>query len=91
MIVPTVHLNGTSGSELLKNVTDAKEALHEAREKLARTSPNGRDYYVQGNTALLSASMEYSVREAKLREVFEELEVIQLAIVDQIEEKECQP
>ena len=46
MMVPTIHLNGTSHDELLRQILDAKEAIRKAVEALANAAPNMRDYYV---------------------------------------------
>ena len=47
MRIPTVHLNGTSQSELQAGVETALQAVEFAREKLRGMYPNGRDYYPQ--------------------------------------------
>ena len=51
MMVPTVHLNGTSKCELMRQVMGARIALHTAIDALQQACPNGRDYYVQGPDA----------------------------------------
>ena len=56
--LPTVHLNGTSAEELLGQVTQAAKKIHEAMAALANASPNGRDYYPQGDRAFTFADKE---------------------------------
>lgn len=49
VVIPQVHLNGTSARELLAQLTDANSALEAAIDALIKTRPNGRDYYHTGN------------------------------------------
>jgi|ERR1041385_2071933 hypothetical protein len=73
MTTPTIHLNGTSGKELLEGYMQALTAVREAQEKLQQTSPNGRDYYPQGSDALGNAINEHNARRDKLQSVYDEL------------------
>jgi len=43
-IVPIVNLNGTSKEELIKQCSDAYEALENAKRYLNHMAPHGRDY-----------------------------------------------
>ena len=80
MILPTIHLNGTSVRSLLDDNSRAHTALTEAIQYLAQTAPNGRDYYPQGDIdgtpALYIAQDQHSERMAKLLQVKRELEQI---------------
>jgi hypothetical protein len=76
LMKPTVHLNGTSKERLLEDYCDAIDALHNAGKALAKTCPNGRDYYPQGNGAINTAMNEHEERMRKLRVVIRELETI---------------
>lgn len=49
MIAPTVHLNGTDGEELLRQLEAAYTAVQAAITAVMAAAPNARDYYVQGN------------------------------------------
>jgi hypothetical protein len=82
MQVPTIHINGTSRERLLEALSDAGEALRKAREALAQTAPNGRDYYPQGLDALRAAEREHWARMEKLFQVQQELEYMAIAICD---------
>ncbi len=73
---PTVHLNGTSRDELVEALAMAIHSIHESGRALARTCPNGRDYYVQGPSAIGRALDQHEARMGKLREVAAELEQI---------------
>lgn len=83
MIVPTVHLNGTSKDELLRQVRDAVKALKPAIDALIEAGPNGRDYYLAGPDALREAQNEHHLRLSRLRSVREELEGLYEAIEEQ--------
>ncbi len=45
IILPIVHMNGTSRQELLQLRKDLYRAIGQAQHALAEMSPNGRDYY----------------------------------------------
>lgn len=51
VVVPTVHLNGTSGKDLYEQLDGAVIVLEEGQRALAEAAPNGRDYYPQGDGA----------------------------------------
>lgn len=74
MTLPTIHLNGTSPERLVEALETAYDKLREAREALAETAPNGRDYYPQGPQALYAAQDEHLARDNKLQQVMAELE-----------------
>ena len=80
LVVPTVHLNGTSKAELLQQVLDAMKALSTASGALARMSPHGRDYYVQGDGAYARARDAHQRRRSKVEAVIAELETLAAAI-----------
>lgn len=76
MPLPTIHLNGTSKGELLRQLQDAVIAIGDAEIAVQRACPNGRDYYPQGPDAINAALDEHRARMARLRSVREELEAI---------------
>jgi len=51
MMMPTIHINGTSAKELLEQLRNASVAVREARGALQQAAPHGRDYYPQGHDA----------------------------------------
>jgi hypothetical protein len=73
LTVPTVHINGTSRDELLEQIRDAYLAIGKAMEALAKASPNGRDYYPQGDEACRAARKEHQSRAERLASVRDEL------------------
>ena len=74
VIVPTVHLNGTSAEELRDQLQAAIEALRTAQRMLVQAAPNGRDYYPQGNSATETAMWRHACRYTDLNRMLSELE-----------------
>jgi hypothetical protein len=76
-VFPTVHLNGTSKTELLDQLGDAIDLLHDAGRALAKATPNGRDYYLQRPEGAINVAMaQHESRMSRLRSVINELEEI---------------
>ena len=73
MVIPTIHMNGTSRKDLLDQVCNAGSAGRAFIDALAKMSPNGRDYYPQGLEAFSLADDEHTARIAKVREIMDEL------------------
>lgn len=48
MIHPTIHLNGTSKRDLLRQWEEASNALRASLTKMGDAMPHDRDYYPQG-------------------------------------------
>ncbi len=89
MLIPTVHLNGTAGEDLLDQYGSAIEAVREAIDAVCDTGPNARDYYVQGPDAGLAAQREHKARVAALKRVRDELTAIAEGVQDQIDAREA--
>jgi hypothetical protein len=83
LIIPTVHLNGTSKDELLEQIEEAYAAIGTAVKALAKMGPNGRDYYVQKDNPIYQAQDQHSARMKKLLDVQRELEALVEGIADQ--------
>lgn len=45
IVLPLIHMNGTSKRELLDQLRDVYHAVQEASQKLREAAPNQRDYY----------------------------------------------
>lgn len=58
--IPTLHLNGTSKTDLRDEYAAAYDALTKALEAFASTTCNGRDFYPQGPDAYYKARDERS-------------------------------
>ena len=76
MMLPTIHLNGTSQDSLLEQFADASEAVRVALQDLQQAAPHGRDYYPQGPEAFGRATAEHRKRVDALVGVRHELETI---------------
>jgi hypothetical protein len=76
MMLPTIHMNGTSAQALLEGYCDAISAIQSALEALANTAPNGRDYYPQGPDACAQADAEHGARKQALMTVLNDLQVL---------------
>jgi hypothetical protein len=87
MIFPTIHLNGTSGDDLLSQTTDAMLALFAAINALKVTGPHGRDYYVLGPRVIDAAMAEHIARIQKLEAVQADLVAIYESIDAQMTER----
>jgi hypothetical protein len=83
LIVPTVHLNGTSKETLMDQITDAAQALRLAMEAIREAAPNARDYYVQGPNAFQEVQRQHCARINRLADVYTEYMEIAEAIADQ--------
>jgi hypothetical protein len=83
MTTPTIHLNGTSRDELVKQYTAALNALWFAIEAHNRAAPHARDYYPQGDSAYTAASTEHLNRKYSLYEVYSQLEQLRNCIAMQ--------
>lgn len=82
LAVPTVHLNGTNGDDLLEQVNEAERALDEALRSLRACAPNQRDYYPQGSEAWKRAIDQHCARVDRLVDVATELEQLAEAIAN---------
>lgn len=81
LILPTVHLNGTSREELQRLRLDACHALNFAMEALSDMAPNCRDYYVSRDPeAMTKAGKQHNRRMETLRtlrdEIYAEIEAL---------------
>ena len=80
MMVPTIHLNGTSREALLEQVCNAGHAARILADALSEMAPNGRDYYPQGDHAYPQARAEHDARLNALTAVQQDLEAMYLEI-----------
>jgi hypothetical protein len=79
MMLPTIHLNGTSREALYGPYVAARQAVVEAIDKVRATNPNGRDYYPQGPDAIHEARVQHLIRIDCLEAIKAELEQLALA------------
>lgn len=90
MLIPTIHLNGTSGEVLRDQWTAAGKALTAAITALCDAGPNTRDYYVQGPDAPLTAQREHEARIKVLRQMHADVSAVVDGIEEQLHERELQ-
>lgn len=92
MIIPLVHLGGTSKEDLLKDYSDAIEQVDRLTSALAVCSPHARDYNVHNGIfpvqrtiggSFNQAVREHSERVSALRRIRGELRTIQEGIANQ--------
>lgn len=84
MMVPTVHLNGTSRESLIRGLEKAYVAITQAIDAVCDAAPHGRDYYVQDlGDAYNRARDEHESRVRKLVEVRNEIEELVTGIAEQ--------
>jgi len=76
LILPTIHLNGTSKHELQEQIETACMAVRDAMAAFRCASPNGRDYYLQGPNIFTLAVAQHQEQFNKLNEVKTYLECI---------------
>jgi hypothetical protein len=89
MLVPTVHLNGTTGEVLRDQYALAVSAVQDAIAAVCDAGPNSRDYYVQGPDAGLAAQREHEARVKALKVVRDELVAIVDGIQDQLDTRDA--
>jgi hypothetical protein len=77
-------MNGTSARELYELYKAAADALRAADKALAAASPNGRDYYPQGPTALYAAQDEHSARRQSVQFALVEVDELMLHVADRL-------
>ena len=78
--IPTIHLNGTKKENLLEGYLAQIHAIRGALDAIQNNPPNGRDFYPQGDGAILVALDEHRQRLVTLGLVKDELEKITEAI-----------
>ena len=84
---PTIHINGTSGKQLLDAHSDAYHALIAALNGWRAIQPNGRDYYPQGEDAYAEARKAWEAHYSALQAAFVAISNAYLEIHEQLETK----
>ena len=82
IIIPNVHLNGTSANRLIALRCDARDVLETAYRQIREMAPNGRDYYVEPGS-MEKAESQHMRRLQVIDDLVKELEYE----VEQIEAK----
>jgi len=83
LALPSIHVNGTSKDELVRQLSEAHLRLQQAREALMQAAPHQRDYYVQKDQGnYYRARKQYEARLLKIEEVMSELLDLGILIQD---------
>lgn len=82
IMLPMVHLNGTSRKELYSQYRAAHDAVYKAIDAVLAAAPNGRDYYPIGPDAINKASAEHRARVVAMEAVKAELEALALHVME---------
>jgi hypothetical protein len=81
--IPTVHLNGTSFTDLRDGYAAAYDAIDKAIDALVNAEHNGRDFYPQGPDAYSQARKERDQAFDQLRAAQEYVGQVLIGICDQ--------
>jgi hypothetical protein len=81
--IPTIHLNGTSFTDLRDGYAAAYDAIEEAMEALGKAELNGRDFYPQGPDAYYQARKERDAAFDQLRAAQQYVGEMLMGICDQ--------
>jgi hypothetical protein len=73
LVLPTIHMNGTSARCLLEGYMEARSAVMRASEAIQAIEFNARDYYPQGGNAFRVAQEQHVSRMKRLAEISDEL------------------
>jgi hypothetical protein len=82
MMLPTLHMNGTSPKDLFANAQMNLDNLRGALDTMTETGPNARDYYPQGDQAFQAARAEHEARMTAVRGVINEFNALLEHIAD---------
>lgn len=78
MIKPSIHLNGTSHTNLREPYAEAYRALRLAEEALMHTRPHPRDYYPQGEEAITTALHEHEQRLRLIKKLLDDMRELRM-------------
>jgi hypothetical protein len=79
---PTVHLNGTSRDELLRQLNAVIDAIDLAENALLGAMPHGRDYYLQPGNAITTALDAHRERLDILTQMRKDFEIIRQDVME---------
>jgi hypothetical protein len=83
LIVPFIHLNGTSAERLTDDLAMARDTLQAAYDAIKQTAPNGRDYYCHPwPNAMETATEQHLDRLRRVDLLIDELDSIINAVYD---------
>lgn len=89
MRFPTIHLNGTSGGDLLEANLRTLHKIREAQRAVDTAAPNARDFYVQDEaSAFAEAAEAHNAVYRLLMQASEHFDKIVTDLTRQIDERE---
>lgn len=80
--IPSVHMNGDTRKTLVAQHRAVYNKARDLLDALTEASPNGRNYYVQGDDAIKQAVAEARARYAAVHAIKADAETILLAIME---------
>lgn len=81
LVLPVVHLNGTSKNGLLQQYCDSMAALRKAIQSLP--APHGRDYYPKGEDVIQAAIAQREGWQIAIQNVLDQVEEIATHVSEQ--------
>lgn len=70
MMVPTIHLNGNRGDQLIEELCDVRQKIEDAHKALRSADYiHGRNWYPQGDEAIRQAREEHESRLQRIASV----------------------
>jgi hypothetical protein len=82
--IPTLHLNGTSGTTLRDEYMASYKAIGKAIDSLVAATCNARDFYPQGSDAYYKARDERALAFDQLRQAQHYVSEVLMGICDQM-------
>lgn len=76
MMLPSIHINGTSRDALAESYFEALTSIEYAMDAIKYAAPHGRDYYPQGPDAMSQAGDEHILRMKSLEKIAAELRAL---------------
>lgn len=83
VIIPTIHLNGSSKNYLKELNYAAYRAVNDALNECIKAAPHARDYYVQSEGSYEQARLQHRAQLEKLTSVCNYFQSIWIGIEDQ--------
>ena len=80
LLTPTIHLNGSSRRDLLEKHMEILDACRGLLTAMRAATPNGRDYYPQGEKAAIEARDAFNDRYMAISRIYDDFEQIALEI-----------
>ena len=80
LLTPTIHLNGSSPRDLLEQHMKILDGCRCLLAAMRAATPNGRDYYPQGEKAAIEARDAFNERYMAISRIYDDFEQVALEI-----------